>query len=64
MAVLAKVTEDEDVKLSLRSRGATDVGALAAELGGGGHRLASGFTYQGDAEKAIDEVRARVGAHR
>ncbi len=64
VAVLAKVNADEDVKLSLRSRGATDVGALAAELGGGGHRLASGFTYQGDAEKAIDEVRARVGAHR
>lgn len=64
VAVLAKVNVDGQVKLSLRSRGATDVGALAAELGGGGHRLASGFTFQGDADKAIDEVRTRIEAHR
>jgi bifunctional oligoribonuclease and PAP phosphatase NrnA len=64
VAVLAKVNAEDDVKLSLRSRGATDVGALAAELGGGGHRLASGFTYEGDPEEAIDEVRKRIGAHR
>ncbi len=64
VAVLAKVNGDGHVKVSLRSRGATDVGALAAELGGGGHRLASGFTYEGDPEKAIDEVRKRLEAHR
>ncbi len=64
VAVLAKVHSDERVKLSLRSRGATDVGALAQELGGGGHRLASGFTYDGPAEEAIEEVRKRVGAYR
>lgn len=64
VAVLAKVNGDGYVKVSLRSRGATDVGALAAELGGGGHRLASGFTYEGDPEKAIDEVRQRLEAHR
>lgn len=64
VAVLAKVNGDGHVKVSLRSRGATDVGALAAELGGGGHRLASGFTYEGDPEKAIDEVRQRLEAHR
>jgi phosphoesterase RecJ-like protein len=64
VAVLAKVSTADQVKLSLRSRGATDVGALAAELGGGGHRLASGFNYQGSAEAAIDEVRRRIGAHR
>ncbi|MGH8916361.1 MAG: DHH family phosphoesterase, partial [Acidimicrobiia bacterium] len=64
VAVLAKVHADQRVKLSLRSRGKTDVGALAAEMGGGGHRLASGFTYDGPPEQAIDEVRKRVGAHR
>lgn len=64
LAALAKVHEDGRVKLSLRSRGGTDVGALAAELGGGGHRLASGFTYEGDPLEALDEVRKRVGAHR
>ncbi|MGH8951519.1 MAG: DHH family phosphoesterase [Acidimicrobiia bacterium] len=64
MAALAKVHEDGRVKMSLRSRGGTDVGALAAELGGGGHRLASGFTYEGDPLDALDEVRKRVEAHR
>jgi phosphoesterase RecJ-like protein len=52
------------VKLSLRSRGGTDVGAIAFELGGGGHRFASGFTYDGPAADAIDEVRKRIEAHR
>jgi len=64
VAVLAKVHPGSRVKLSLRSRGATDVGALAFELGGGGHRFASGFTYEGTAEDAIDEVRKRIESHR
>jgi phosphoesterase RecJ-like protein len=64
VAVLAKVGPEDNVKLSLRSRGGTDVGALAAELGGGGHRLASGFTFEGPAETALDEVRKRIEAHR
>ena len=64
VAALAKVHDDGRVKMSLRSRGGTDVGALAAELGGGGHRLASGFTYVGDPLDALDEVRKRVEAHR
>ena len=64
VAVLAKVHSDKRVRLSLRSRGATDVGTLAHELGGGGHRLASGFTYEGAAEAAIEEIRKRVEAHR
>jgi phosphoesterase RecJ-like protein len=64
VAVLAKVHADKRVKLSLRSRGGTDVGAIAFELGGGGHRFASGFTFDGPAEDAIDEVRKRIEAHR
>ncbi len=60
VAVLAKVHADGTVKLSLRSRGATDVGSLAAAMGGGGHRLASGVTYVGDVKDALDEVRKRI----
>jgi bifunctional oligoribonuclease and PAP phosphatase NrnA len=63
-AVLAKVSGDGSVKLSLRSRGGTDVGGLAASLGGGGHRLASGVTMKVTAEAAIDEVRARIRDYR
>ncbi|MEX2250913.1 MAG: bifunctional oligoribonuclease/PAP phosphatase NrnA [Acidimicrobiia bacterium] len=64
VAVLAKVHADGKVKLSLRSRGATDVGSLAAEMGGGGHRLAAGLTYVGEVKDALDEVRKRIEDYR
>lgn len=64
VAVLAKSYDDGRVKISLRSRGATDVGALAASFGGGGHRLAAGFTLEGDPDKVIDQVIAKVGEYR
>lgn len=55
-AVLVKAHNDGGVKVSLRSRGDTDVGGLAASMGGGGHRLAAGFSLDGDPE----EIRNRV----
>ena len=64
VAVLAKVHADGTVKLSLRSRGDTDVGGLTAAMGGGGHRLAAGVTVKGAAEKAIEDVKAQLEAHR
>jgi bifunctional oligoribonuclease and PAP phosphatase NrnA len=63
-AVLAKGHEDGRVKVSLRSRGDTDVGGLAATMGGGGHRLAAGFTSQEDIESVIDKVLAMVEEYR
>lgn len=56
VAALAKVYHDGRVKVSLRSRGATDVGSLAAKMGGGGHRLAAGFTAERDPHELLDEV--------
>jgi phosphoesterase RecJ-like protein len=44
------------VKVSFRSRAAVDVGRIAEQFGGGGHRLASGATV----EASLDEARARV----
>lgn len=64
VAVLAKIHDDGRVKVSLRSRGATDVGSLAAKMGGGGHRLAAGFTVERDPEEIIEEVRQSVGDFR
>jgi phosphoesterase RecJ-like protein len=60
VAVLGKVHDDGRVKLSLRSRGGTDVGSLAAAMGGGGHRLAAGVTFTGEVEDAFEEIRKRV----
>lgn len=65
VAILAKVYADGRVKGSLRSRGATDVGALAGALGGGGHRLAAGFTAEdGDPDEVIRRVVSMVGDYR
>ena len=44
-------------KVSLRSRGAVDVGAIAEAHRGGGHHNAAGFTFDGTREKAIEAVR-------
>jgi bifunctional oligoribonuclease and PAP phosphatase NrnA len=46
----------EGFRVSLRSVEIVDVGAIAAALGGGGHRLAAGFTMRA----SVDEVRAAV----
>lgn len=64
VAALAKVHDDGRVKVSLRSRGDTDVGSLAAKMGGGGHRLAAGFTVERDPEEILEEVRQSVGDFR
>lgn len=63
-AVLVKGHADGKVKVSLRSRGDTDVGALAAAMGGGGHRLAAGFTSEGDPEDVRDKVVATIEEYR
>jgi bifunctional oligoribonuclease and PAP phosphatase NrnA len=46
--------------VSLRSKGATDVSAVAVALGGGGHRLAAGFTGLGEASDVLAAVRAAL----
>lgn len=47
--------------VSLRSKGAVDVGRLATSLGGGGHRLAAGFTLEGSLRSVVDRVIAALG---
>ncbi|HWB88742.1 MAG TPA: bifunctional oligoribonuclease/PAP phosphatase NrnA [Acidimicrobiia bacterium] len=63
-AVLVKAHDDGRVKVSLRSRGDTNVGGLAHSMGGGGHRLAAGFTTEGDPEEVREKVVAAVGEYR
>jgi phosphoesterase RecJ-like protein len=64
VAVLAKVHGDGRVKVSLRSRRDTDVGALAADMGGGGHRLASGFTSNDPPQAVLAEIHRRIEDYR
>lgn len=60
VAALMKVVDETTTKGSLRSRGRVDVGAIAAELGGGGHHNASGFTFHGGPQEALAAVRERL----
>ena len=60
VTLLMKELEDGSWKGSLRSKGATDVGSIAQELGGGGHRLAAGFELSMPLDEAIAEVRAAL----
>ena len=45
-------TSDMGTRISLRSRGAVDVAAIAASFGGGGHVRAAGFKDRGDPRDA------------
>ncbi|CAN5129717.1 bifunctional oligoribonuclease/PAP phosphatase NrnA [soil metagenome] len=59
---LLRETSQGTWRTSLRSRGACDVAVIAADLGGGGHRMAAGFTGTGSAEALIADISDRVRA--
>jgi phosphoesterase RecJ-like protein len=56
VACVLKQQRDGRFRASLRSKGRTDVGAAAGQFGGGGHRLAAGYTARHGAEAAIQEL--------
>jgi bifunctional oligoribonuclease and PAP phosphatase NrnA len=60
VAMLLKEAGQGRVKVSLRSRGRVDVGAIAVAFGGGGHHNAAGFTFTGSIEAAVEAVRGRL----
>ncbi|HSM02700.1 MAG TPA: bifunctional oligoribonuclease/PAP phosphatase NrnA [Acidimicrobiia bacterium] len=57
VAVLLKQV-DKGWKVSLRSRGEVDVGAIAVAHGGGGHHNAAGFTAARPLEEIIESIRS------
>lgn len=62
VAVVIKQLDDGAWKASLRSKGGTDVGAVAGKLGGGGHRLAAGFTSEVGLEETVAAITSALGA--
>lgn len=55
--------DDEGLwRISLRSKGRVDVGAVASVLGGGGHKFAAGATLGHDVSLAIQDVRRALEA--
>jgi phosphoesterase RecJ-like protein len=66
VSCIIKQQNDGRFRVSLRSRGATDVGSVAAGFEGGGHRLAAGYTsntgLEDTAQQLIDAVRRQRDA--
>jgi bifunctional oligoribonuclease and PAP phosphatase NrnA len=60
VACVLKQAGPDEWGVSLRSKGGVDVAAIAVALGGGGHRLAAGFTGYGPLEAVIQSVRAAL----
>jgi phosphoesterase RecJ-like protein len=64
VAAILKQQRDGRFKVSLRSRGGHDVAAAAARFGGGGHRLASGFTSSQGLVATVESLKEALDAER
>jgi phosphoesterase RecJ-like protein len=60
VACVLKQVDATEWTVSMRSKGAVDVGAVAVALGGGGHRLAAGFTAYGSVDEVLAVLRERL----
>ena len=56
VAMFFRELPDHRVRVSMRSKGAVNVSAVAAEFGGGGHQCASGFALEGPLPVARDRI--------
>jgi len=60
VAAVLKETGPDRWSVSLRAKQRLDVSAAAAELGGGGHRLAAGFAVHGTADDVLNALRTAL----
>ncbi len=60
VAVVLKQEPDGPLRVSTRSKGSVDLGAVCGALGGGGHRFAAGFTSYEDVETTMQVLRAAL----
>lgn len=56
VALFLKEVPGGKVRGNLRSKSGRDISIVARELGGGGHRAASGFTVQGTVDDALSQA--------
>jgi phosphoesterase RecJ-like protein len=63
VAVVVKELAAGEWAVSLRSKGAVDVSRVAVAFGGGGHRLAAGFTGYGTPGDVVVAVREELPRH-
>jgi phosphoesterase RecJ-like protein len=60
VAALVKQQRDGRFKVSVRSRGGHDLAAVASRFGGGGHRLAAGYTSAHGPAGTIERLKAAL----
>jgi phosphoesterase RecJ-like protein len=60
VGILFRETEEQTVKVSLRSREFVDVGKVAKSFGGGGHARAAGCTFHGSLKEAEEKILPRL----
>jgi phosphoesterase RecJ-like protein len=60
VSCVVKQVADREWTVSLRSKGAVDVSAIAVALGGGGHKFAAGFTGRGSVDDVVAAIRSRL----
>jgi phosphoesterase RecJ-like protein len=65
VAIFLREMANERIRVSIRSKGAVNVGEIAEKFGGGGHECAGGFSLEGPvqsaAERVLAELRGRMG---
>ena len=62
VSCVVKQLADDEWTVSMRSKGGVDVGRVAITLGGGGHRLAAGFTRRGSLDEVMAAIRGELAA--
>jgi bifunctional oligoribonuclease and PAP phosphatase NrnA len=63
VAAVVKQQRDGRFKVSLRSKGDHDVAAVSASFGGGGHRLAAGYTSAHGLTETVERLKAALRGH-
>ncbi|MDG4823649.1 bifunctional oligoribonuclease/PAP phosphatase NrnA [Asanoa sp. WMMD1127] len=61
VSLVVKQVAPAEWAVSMRSKGGVDVSRVAVALGGGGHKLAAGFTGRGTVDDVIEAIRAQLG---
>jgi bifunctional oligoribonuclease and PAP phosphatase NrnA len=65
--VFFKQIEGEEYRVSMRSKGDIDIGAVSKEFGGGGHKNAAGCTVKGGIDALqktfVEKIEDAIGMH-
>lgn len=61
VAVVFKEVDPQRWSVSMRAKTAVDLAAVASGFGGGGHRLAAGYSTTGPIDDVVTALRAAFG---